>query len=270
MNSFDSLLGAYRMFGDPDALAREGLFAAEGRLVLPRLLSSRYRVHSVLLSEAARASLDSVLAPHPDVRVLVAPADDITRIAGYDFHRGCLALGYRDEAGSRLALEPGAWSLEPDGASLEPLVILESVSNPDNIGGIFRSAHAFGARGVMLGPGCGDPLYRKAIRTSMGATLDTPWTTLDAWPSALDTLRHHGHTIVALTTHAAAPPLREVIATARGPFALMLGSEGHGLSPAALAAATLTARIPMANPAADSLNVTAAASIALYELMQRG
>lgn len=267
MDSLDSLLGAYRSFGDPDALAREGLFAVEGRLVLPRLLASRYRVQSVLLSEAARASLEAVLAPYPDVRVLVAPADEITRIAGYDFHRGCLALGYRDEASG---LEPGIWSPEPVGASLAPVVILESVSNPDNIGGIFRSAHAFGARGVLLGPGCGDPLYRKAIRTSMGATLDVPWTTLTDWPAALATLRHHSHTIVALTTDAAAPPLRDAIAGGTGPFALMLGSEGHGLSPAALAAATLTARIPMPNAAADSLNVTAAASIALYELTQRG
>lgn len=204
----DPALAMYRLVGRPDELAREGLFAVEGRLVLPRLLASRYRVHSVLVSEAARGALSPLLDEHPDVKVLV--------------------------------------------------------SNPDNIGGIFRSAHAFGAAAVLLGPGCGDPLYRKAIRTSMGATLDVPWGVLADWPGDLRELEARGFTLVALTPDASARALREVVAESAKPIALLLGSEGFGLTsgPMALACA---ARIPMPNGSADSLNVAAAASIALYE-----
>lgn len=237
--------------------------------MLPRLLDSRYRVHSVLASEPARDALAPLLEAHPDLTVHVAPADVITSLTGYDFHRGCLALGYREEfdqvGPSRLALLDEA---EP-GKSNPVAVVLEAVSNPDNIGGIFRSAHAFGARAVLLGSACGDPLYRKAIRTSMGATLQVPWTELAAWPDDLRALRERGYRLVALTPDPAAPLLRDVIAQAPGPVAFLLGSEGHGLSPAALAYADITARIPMAREDADSLNVAAAASIALYEAGNR-
>ena len=236
--------------------------------MLPRLLASRYRVHSVLLSEPARDALAPLLTAHPDLRVHAAPLEVISRVAGYDFHRGCLALGYREQLDpvgfSRLALLEDA---EP-GKSNRVVVILESVSNPDNVGGIFRSAHAFGARAVLLGSGCGDPLYRKAIRTSMGATLDVPWTTLPAWPDDLEAVRERGYLIVALTPDPAAPLLHDIVAHASAPIALLLGSEGHGLTPAALARADIAARIPMTR-GADSLNVAAAASIALYEATVR-
>lgn len=253
----DSALEPYRLVARPADLSREGLFVVEGRLVLPRLLASRYRVHSVLVSDAAHDALAPLLAAHPDVRVLVKPAGAINEIAGYDFHRGCLALGYREMAATRRLLEPGAWSLGP-------MVILERVSNPDNIGGIFRSAHAFGAGAVLLGPGCGDPLYRKAIRTSMGATLDVPWAALDRWPDDLAAVRERVGALIALTTDPSAPPLRDVVRDSARPIAFLLGSEGFGLSGEALSFAQ-PARIPMSNPNADSLNVAAAASIALYE-----
>lgn len=248
---------------DPRAIAREGLFVAEGRLVLPRLLASHYRVHSVLLSEAAHDAMRPLLTAHPDVDVLIAPADIVNGIGGLKFHRGCLALGYRGEHRELDEL------LEPGVRSLEPVVILEGVSNPDNIGGIFRSAHAFDARGVVLGPRCGDPLYRKAIRTSMGTSLQLPWTVTSEWPAALDRVRARGYRVVALTTDPAAPPIRDAIAVSTSPIALLLGSEGFGLSPEALAAADTTARIPMPNADADSLNVAAAASVALYQTRQR-
>ena len=245
--------------GRPEELRREGLFAVEGRLVLPRLLASRYRVHSVLLSEAATSSLQPVLDAHPGVRTLVAPVETIAEVSGYNFHRGCLALGYRAEP------PPLASLLAPE-RGLEPLLVLEGVNNPDNVGGIFRSAHAFGARGIVLGPGCADPLYRKAIRTSMGATLDVPRTHAASLESALNALRARGILIVALTTEASARPLRDAVTGAgAAPVAFLLGSEGFGLSEAALSLADIRARIPMRNASADSLNVAAAASIALYE-----
>lgn len=233
----------------------------EGRLVLPRLFGSRYRVHSVLVSEAARESLADVLASRPDVRVLTAGVDVINEITGYDFHRGCLALAFRGEPAERMNL-PGA-------DSREPIVLLDSISNPDNIGGIFRSAHAFGAAAVVLGPGCGDPLYRKAIRTSMGATLDVPWTQAANTLDAIDTVRRRGYRVIALTPDAAAAPLREVLAASSAPAAFLLGSEGYGLTPETMAGADATARIPMPHAGADSLNVAAAASIALYEACAR-
>jgi tRNA G18 (ribose-2'-O)-methylase SpoU len=255
----DTRLAPYRMVADPAALARAGLFAAEGRLVAPRLLASRYRVHSLLVSDAALAALRPVLQTRPELDVLVAPVEIISATGGFDFHRGCLALGYRSDPLELTEL------LKTDADSLQPIVILEAVSNPDNIGGIFRSAHAFGAR-VVLGPGCGDPLYRKAIRTSMGATLDVAWAGARGWPEELDVLASRGYRVIALTTDAAAPPLRDALADGDGPVALLLGSEGYGLSPAVLAAARARARIPMRNAGADSLNVAAAASIGLYEV----
>ena len=256
----DSGLAPYRLVGKPEELAREGLFVAEGRLVLPRLLTSRYRVHSVLLSEPARVSLQPMLDAHPHVRTLVAPADTIAEVAGYNFHRGCLALGYRKPPPPLVSL------LEPGARSLEPVLLLEGVNNPDNIGGIFRTAHAFGARAVILGPNCGDPLYRKAIRTSIGATLDVPWTTVADLDEAANQLRGYGHQLIALTPDPSAIPLREAVAGAAGSsIAFMLGSEGFGLSEEALSLAHTRARIPM-QPDADSLNVAAAASIALYEI----
>lgn len=255
----DSRLAAYKLVANPVELARAGLFAAEGRLVAPRLVASGYRVHSLLLSDAALERLRPVLETRPDIEVLVAPAGVISFTGGYDFHRGCLALGYRGTPRSLAQL------LESGARRPAPLVMLEGVSNPDNIGGIFRSAHAFAARGVILGPGCADPLYRKAIRTSMGATLDVPWAESSEWPADLCAVTSRGYRVVAMTTDAAAPTLRDALADVDQPVALLFGSEGYGLSRDALAAADIHARIPMPNAAADSLNVVSAASIALYE-----
>lgn len=258
----DPRLAPYRLVADPDALAREGLFAVEGRLVVPRLLESRYRMHSLLASESALASLQPLLDARAGIDVIVGPAHIVNTVSGFHFHRGCVALGHR---GVPLDV---ADLLEARGKRLDPVIVLEQVSNPDNIGGIFRSAHAFGARGIVIGPGCGDPLYRKAIRTSMGATLDVPWTRAEAWPEALATIRAGGCQVVALVTDRRATPLHEVVATTTGPLALMLGSEGFGLSDESRALVDTHARIPMPNEAADSLNVSAAATIALYETVR--
>lgn len=261
--SDDSRLAPYRLVAAPAELARAGLFAAEGRLVAPRLIASRYRVHSLLLSDAALETLRPVLETRPDIEVLVAPVEIISAVGGFDFHRGCLGLGHRGEPDTLEAKLAESEDVSLGGA---PVVILEGVNNPDNIGGIFRSAHALGGRGIVLGPGCGDPLYRKAIRTSMGTALQFPWVEARDWPGAIGRIRERGYRVLALTTDPAAPRLRDAVATSASPVALLLGSEGFGLSPDALAAADIHARIPMPNADADSLNVVAAASIALYEV----
>jgi tRNA G18 (ribose-2'-O)-methylase SpoU len=146
-------------------------------------------------------------------------------------------------------------------------VVLEAVGNADNVGAVFRNAAAFGAGAVLFGPDCADPLYRKAIRTSMGAALQLPFAHFSDWPADLNRLREVGMATIALTPNPDALPLADVALTpvARGSVALLLGHEGSGLTAEALRATDMQARIPIA-PGVDSLNVATAAAIALYEL----
>jgi tRNA G18 (ribose-2'-O)-methylase SpoU len=145
-------------------------------------------------------------------------------------------------------------------------IALERVGNADNVGSVFRSASAFGLDAVLLERHCIDPLYRKAIRTSMGAALTMPFAAAEPWPDMLRELAQAGWVAVAMTPSSAARPLREVAEHVAGrPFLVVAGHEGDGLSEAALEACELHARIPMMNNV-DSLNVATAAAIALYEL----
>src|SRR5213594_1168362 len=157
----DPRLADYRELRDGERRRRAGTFVAESRQVVRRLLGSRFRARSVLATEAAAADLRDVLAD--GLPVYVAPEETLGRVVGFNFHRGCLAVG---ERGAELPLD----------ALLDTrlLVVLEGVTNPDNVGGVFRNAMAFAAGGVLLAPGCSDPLYRKAIRVSMGGTLVVP------------------------------------------------------------------------------------------------
>jgi tRNA G18 (ribose-2'-O)-methylase SpoU len=216
----------------------------------------RFPVRSVLCTEAARAGLGDVLAGVPCV--LVAPDALIRRVVGFQFHGGCLAVAERGALPSLEALLADA---------PRRLVVLEQVSNPDNVGGVFRNARAFGADAVVLGPGCTDPLSRKAIRAAMGASLVLPFAPAGDWPAALDRLRAAGLTCVALTPRPEAVDVTALGAAQPIPprFALLVGAEGPGLGPDALAAADLRVRIAMA-PGVDSLNVATASGIALHHL----
>jgi tRNA G18 (ribose-2'-O)-methylase SpoU len=193
--------------------------------------------------------------------VYVVTHETMNEVTGFNIHRGCLAIGERPPA--------LPWTAVVQDASL--LVMLERVSNADNVGGIFRSAAAFGADAVLLGPACADPLYRKSIRTSMGAALRVPFAPMPDWPEDLIRLRAAGFRLLALTPNADATPL-ELIDDEGQPRAakdtLLVGHEGEGLSAEAIAAADVRIRIPMAADV-DSLNVATAASIALYELASR-
>jgi tRNA G18 (ribose-2'-O)-methylase SpoU len=152
-------------------------------------------------------------------------------------------------------------------AGARRLMALEAVANPDNVGGLFRVAAAFDAGGVLLDRASGDPFYRKAIRTSMGATLDLPFKRLESWPSDLGLLRGRGFQIAALTPDRAAASLAAYAATVdrNRPLVLLLGAEGSGLTPEALSTADVRVRIPIA-AGVDSLNVVVAAGIALAAL----
>jgi tRNA G18 (ribose-2'-O)-methylase SpoU len=252
----DPRLDDYRNVPDAEMLRARGLFIAEGRHVVRRLLASRFRTCSVLLTPAACASLGDVVDHAHDLPVYVASQDTMNGIAGFDIHRGCLAVGERPAA--------RAWEEITVGAPL--VVVLERVSNADNVGAIFRNAAAFGAGAVLLGPGCADPLYRKAIRTSMGAALGVPFAWMPDWPADLIRLGASGFTLLALTPTHDARPLRGSDTT--GPVALIVGHEGDGLSAEALAAANVRVQIPM-TAGVDSLNVATAAAIALHELSRR-
>ena len=251
------LLDRYRNVPDPELLARDGLFVAEGRLVVRRLLSSSpLRARSVLVTETALAALQDVLEDHPELPVFVVPQPVMNGIVGFNIHRGCLALGERPAARDPREIALGA----------RRLVVLEAVGNADNVGSIVRTSAAFGVDAVLLGPSCADPLYRKAIRTSMGAALMMPFGSLEPWPAALCELRANGIAVIGLTPASEAQPLRDVAGARRGrPFAVLLGHAGEGLSAEALAACDALARIPMA-VTTDSLNIAAAAAVALYEL----
>jgi tRNA G18 (ribose-2'-O)-methylase SpoU len=260
----DPRLADYRNVPDPDLLRSRGLFIAEGRHVVRRLLASpRFRTRSLLLTPAALAGLAGVpLAP--DLPVFVVSQEAMNAVTGFNMHRGCLAAGERPA--------PVPWEAAAAGARL--VVVLERVANADNVGSIFRNAAAFGAGAVLLGPACADPLYRKAIRTSMGAALQVPFAWMEDWPGDLARLKASGFGLWALSPDRQAVPLRDAVAqhrlvaqpvSAADRIALLAGHEGEGLSDGALAAADVLVRIPMAR-GVDSLNVATAAAIALYAI----
>lgn len=249
----DPRVADYRHVTDPDHLEARSLFVAEGRLVVTRLLAlPQWKTHSILVTNAAADHLGATL-DRTDAPVYVADQSLLNAIAGFNIHRGCLALGARQPAGT----------LDRElAARARRVLILEGVNNPDNVGGLFRSAEAFGVDLVVLGPGCGDPLYRKAIRTSMASTLAVPFVQAAGWPDAIGALRRSRFQVVALTPADDALPIAD-ISPAGEKLAVLVGAEGFGLSEPAMAASDLRARIPMSG-AIDSLNVTTAASIALY------
>lgn len=261
VNPADARLDDYRNVKDPEWLRRRDIFLAEGRLVVERLLaSSRFRVRSVLATEAALRGLRDTLEAHA-IPVYVVGREVLQHVSGVRFHQGCVAVGERPSE-----LSSGE-VLRTLGGGSRRLLVLERVANPDNVGGLFRNALAFGVDAVLLSPGCTHPLYRKAIRTSMGATLEVPFAATQAWPKDLGSLREAGFTLIALTPGSDALDIT-AFGNAR-PIperaALLVGGEGYGLSEAALAVCDLRVRIAMV-PGVDSLNVASAAGIALHRL----
>ena len=257
----DPRITDFRHIPDPVRLRERGTFVAEGRLAVRRLIAdARFRVRALLVTPSALRSLtDAHGLDTDDPPVYVASRALIKEIGGYDFHQGCLGLADRPQPESLAAL------LGRLGAR-QPIVILEQVGNADNVGGIFRNAAAFGAAAVLLSPGCCDPLYRKAVRTSIAASLRIPFAVIDDWPDGLDLVRRRGYDLVALTPDADATSLSCYRFFEGGRYAaLMLGNEGDGLSPHAMAAADGRVRIPL-EPTVDSLNVATTAAILLHHI----
>lgn len=253
----DSRLSDFRAVSDPELARTRKVFIAEGRLVVERLLrSSTFETCAVLVTPSGMKALEEALAVHPAVPVYIVPKHVMDGVAGFNFHRGCLAAGTRPPR--------AAWRACT--ARARRAVVLERVGDADNVGAIFRSAAAFGTDTVLLGPSCADPLYRKAIRTSMGAVLTVPFADADPWPATLNDLVADGWALAALTPVHDAMPLRDFSSATRPlRVAVVVGHEGDGLTDAALAACEYRVRIPI-RPSVDSLNVATAAAIALYEL----
>jgi tRNA G18 (ribose-2'-O)-methylase SpoU len=255
----DLRLADYREIRDAERRRRDGTFIAEGRQVVRRLLSAgRYRVRSALVTPPALHALGETLA-EAGVPTYLVRQDIVEAVVGMEFHHGCLAAGER-------GAEPTAEALIAETRS-DRLVVLEGLGDASNVGALFRNALAFGVGAVFLAPGTADPLYRKAIRVSSGATVVLPFARLADWPRDLERLRDAGYTVLALTPRAEAVDIGELGDRRPLParLALLLGTEGRGLSAEALAAADLQLRIPMA-PEMDSLNVAAAGAVALYWL----
>ncbi|HVK25249.1 MAG TPA: RNA methyltransferase [Actinokineospora sp.] len=235
----------------PDRPGGRGLVIAEGVVVVQRLLASRYPVRALLgvrrRIEAMAADLDGVDAP-----AYVATAEVMAETVGFHLNRGVLAAADR-------AAPPDLAELA---ANTRTLAVLEGVGDHENLGALFRNAAALGVGGVLLGPGCSDPLYRRSVRVSMGHVLAVPFAPLEPWPDGLKWLRDSGFRVIALTPAAGSVPLSEAVRPGER-VAVLLGSEGPGLTEEAIAAADVAVRIPMAG-GVDSLNVATAGAVAFY------
>lgn len=245
-----------------------GKFMAEGELLLERLIASAYPVVSVLCTPERLAAAGPLLARlDATVPVYVMEKALLERTIGYPLHRGLMAIGARTKPRTVGEVVAGV----AGGARPRVFVVLEDLTNHDNIGAVFRNAAGLGAAGVLLSPGCADPLYRKCVRVSMGHVLHVPWTRVPEWPSGLAALRDLGLQVVALTPQRPSVELRDFVPavghgqTARRGIALLVGTEGPGLSPLAIASADARVRISMEG-GVDSLNVAVATAVALEHL----
>jgi tRNA G18 (ribose-2'-O)-methylase SpoU len=252
----DPRIAVFRQVRERDVAGRGGGFIAEGEVVLRVLArSDRHRARALLIAEQRLAKLAPLIeALGEGAQVFVAGQGVMDAIAGFPIHRGILAHGLRGDPLSAEALLAGA----PPAALV---VVLFGMANHDNMGGVFRNAAAFGASAVLLDSTCCDPLYRKAIRVSVGAALSVPFAWLDPLEDPVALLVSHGFVPLALSP-AGRMPLADLARPRRA--AVMLGSEGPGL-PAHILAQALSVSIPMAG-AFDSLNVATTSGIVLHHL----
>jgi tRNA G18 (ribose-2'-O)-methylase SpoU len=255
----DPRIAPYAAVRERDLVGRDGGFIAEGEVVLRVLLGGGpHRAASLLIAEKRIEKLAQMLAAVPeDVPIYAASQAVMDAIVGFHIHRGILAHGVR-------APDPGARALLAGLGPRAVVLVLFGIANHDNMGGLFRNAAAFGADAVLLDTTSCDPLYRKAIRVSVGAALKVPFARLAADEDALALLAEADFTALALSP-AGAEPLAGLARPARA--AVLLGAEGPGLPDAVLRGAR-TVAIPMA-PGWDSLNVAAASAIILHELTAR-
>jgi tRNA G18 (ribose-2'-O)-methylase SpoU len=236
--------------------AEHGLFLAEGEKVVRRAVEAGYDARSFLMAPRWLDGLDDVLAASTGPVYVLSEAL-IEQVTGFHVHRGALASLHRRPLRSVDDVLEGARSV----------LVLEDLVDHTNVGAVFRSGAALGFDAVLLAPRCADPLYRRSIKVGMGAVFSTPWTRLPDWYDALPDLSRRGFTTVALTLGPDSVPIEQAVAGVDR-LALVLGSEGHGLSARWEASADRRAVIPMA-AGIDSLNVAAASAVACYAAARR-
>ena len=236
----------------------QGMFIAESPIVIERALNAGYEPVSFLLEKKhIEGQAQKILARCPDVPVYTAEFDVLTNLTGFQLTRGALCAMRRPKHASVKDVCSGA----------RRIAVLEDVVNPTNVGAIFRSAAALGMDAVLLTPACSDPLYRRAIRVSMGTVFQVPWTWLDCdWPqSGIQVLREFGFKTAAMALSDDSVSIRDPRLGEEDKLAIVLGTEGEGLSTRTIADCDYTVRIPMAH-GVDSLNVAAASAVAFWEL----
>ena len=231
----------------------EGLYLAESPKVIERALAAGHRPRAVLLLEQWLPRIEPLLGAFPDVPVYVGDSSQLEALTGFHLHRGALASMHRPADRDPLELLRAS----------RRVVVLEDLADHTNVGAIFRSVAALGADGVLLSPACADPLYRRAVRVSMGAVLQVPWARLPHWRDAGPMIRDAGYELAAFALRDDAEDLADFVTSPPERLALMFGTEGEGLTRRALASATRCVTIPMEH-GVDSLNVSTAAALALW------
>lgn len=234
----------------------KGMFIAESPKVIERALDAGYMPVSILTEKRhIEGEGQKILARCGEIPVYTAEFDVLTKLTGFQLTRGMLCAMYRQPLPSVQSVCKGA----------KRIAVLENVVNPTNVGAIFRSAAALGMDAVLLTTGCSNPLYRRAIRVSMGTVFQVPWTYLPEDADWQDVLHSYGFKTAAMALRddslsIADPRLREV-----EKLAVVLGTEGDGLASETIAACDYTVKIPMSH-GVDSLNVAAASAVAFYQL----
>ncbi|RIK16914.1 MAG: rRNA methyltransferase [Acidobacteria bacterium] len=237
-----------------------GLYMAESEKVLRRALGAGHRMRSLLMTPRWVGEWPDLLrtAAGQGAPVFVAAPAVAEAMTGFHLHRGVIAAMHRPQ------LPP----LQEVLAGARRVAVLEDVVDHTNVGAVFRSAAALGVDAVLVTPRCADPLYRRSVRVSMGTVFQVPWTRVDPWPGGVDLLKDLGLTVAALALSEDSVSLDELERDAPERLALVLGTEGDGLSPRTVAAADLVVRIPMGG-GVDSLNVAAASAVAFWAVRPR-
>jgi len=238
----------------PDLPTGKALVIGEGVLVVQRMLGSRFAPFALMGTKQRLTELSPNVAT-VDIPCYRVDSAVMAQVVGFHLNRGVLAAARR----------PPPLTLAEVVAGARTVVVLEGVNDHENLGSIFRNAAGLGVDAVVFGPGCADPLYRRAVRVSMGHVLLVPYARVSSWPTDLNILRQSGFHVLAMTPDPRAAALSDAIAAVGSePVAILVGAEGPGLTGPALRASDMTVRIPMSR-GTDSLNVATAAALAFYE-----
>ena len=241
-----------------------GLFIAESPVVIERALDGGCVPVSMLMERKhVEGQARDVIARCGDIPVYTSDLAVLTKLTGFALTRGVLCAMRR----------PRKKSVEEVCSGAKRIAVLENVMNPTNVGAIFRSAAALGMDAVVLTPACSDPLYRRAVRVSMGTVFQIPWTYIGEetadWPGpGMERLAALGFRTAAMALREDSLSIDDPRLKAEDKLAVVLGTEGDGLADATIAACDYTVRIPMFH-GVDSLNVAAASAVAFWELRRR-